>query len=173
MPVSDQPRFVFAHVVAPHPPFVFLADGGSTNPTSPFRLKDGNEFLGTLDEYVSGYIQQLQYINRRVLAVVDAIIASTDGDVIIVLQGDHGPGSRLNWEDPAGSDLFERMSILNAIRLPLDEPAGEIPSTLSPVNTFRLIFNREFGGEYELLADRSYFSTWHRPFAYYEYHQDN
>jgi hypothetical protein len=170
-PVSEQPRFVFAHVVAPHPPFVFLADGDSTNPASPFRLQDGNEFLGSLDEYESGYIQQLQYVNRRVLTVVDAILASTDGDVIIVLQGDHGPGSRLDWEDPAGSDLYERMSILNAIRLPMDGKSGEIPASLSPVNTFRLIFNRQFGDEYELLVDRSYFSTWHRPYAYHEYHQ--
>jgi len=30
--------------------------------------------------------------------------------------------------------------------------------TISPVNTFRLVFNKYFGGKYDMLKDVSYFS---------------
>jgi hypothetical protein len=31
-------------------------------------------------------------------------------------------------------------------------------STITPVNTFRLVFNKYFGGKYDMLKDVSYFS---------------
>jgi hypothetical protein len=35
---------------------------------------------------------------------------------------------------------------------------SQIYPTITPVNTFRLIFNIYFGGNYPLLEDKSYFS---------------
>jgi len=63
------------------------------------------------------------------------------------LQGDHGP-----WLQPKE----KRFWILNAYYLPGHN--DELYSTISPVNTFRLIFDAYFGGKYDILPNISYFS---------------
>ena len=45
-------------------------------------------------------------------------------------------------------------------------------SVLTPVNTFRLIFNHYFGTDLELLKDESYFSTWDRPYEFVRFTDD-
>jgi hypothetical protein len=37
---------------------------------------------------------------------------------------------------------------------------------ITPVNTFRLIFNAYLGTDLELLEDRSYYSTWAHPYRF-------
>jgi hypothetical protein len=59
------------------------------------------------------------------------------------------------------------MKILNAYYLP--EGGGqEIYPEISPVNTFRVVFNRYFGGDLPLLEDRSYFSPVEHIFRFEE-----
>jgi hypothetical protein len=48
------------------------------------------------------------------------------------------------------------MRILNAYYLP-DAGGGELYESISPVNSFRVLFNTYFGGKLELLADTAYF----------------
>ena len=57
----------------------------------------------------------------------------------MILQGDHGPGSGLEQEDAASTDLRERLSILNALNLPGAEDA--LYESLTPVNTFRVVLS--------------------------------
>ena len=40
--------FVYAHVPAPHPPFVFFADGGPRIHLLPFEMSDGSQYLAKL-----------------------------------------------------------------------------------------------------------------------------
>jgi hypothetical protein len=49
------------------------------------------------------------------------------------------------------------MEILNAYYLPGVDP-NLLYNTISPVNTFRIIFNQYFGAHYDLLPDTSYYS---------------
>ena len=49
------------------------------------------------------------------------------------------------------------MRILNAYYLP-DSGAKRLYSSITPVNTFRLILNQYFKTKYKLLEDVSYFS---------------
>lgn len=39
-------------------------------------------------------------------------------------------------------------------------------ASITPVNTFRLIFNLYFGARFELLNDRSYYSTYDNPYRF-------
>ena len=56
-----------------------------------------------------------------------------------------------------GSNLeMGKFLILNAYYLPGHSDIAY--PTISPVNTFRLIFNTYFGTDYELLPDTSYYS---------------
>jgi len=49
------------------------------------------------------------------------------------------------------------MSILNAYYVN-DEAKRDLYATITPVNTFRIIFNDYFGTNYPLLDDKSYFA---------------
>jgi hypothetical protein len=86
-----------------------------------------------------------------------------------VIQGDHGPGSRLDWEVPERSDLRERMGILNAYYAPLAERA--LYPSITPVNSFRVVLNQYFGFDLPLLPDRSYLSSWRAPYRFVEYRE--
>ncbi len=145
----EGPKYVFAHIVAPHPPHVFDRAGNPVDPPYPFTF-----FV----EERTGYIEQLQFINREILATIDGILANSESPPIIIIQGDHGPGTMTNHNSLEKSCLYERFSILNAYYLPNVDKAS-VPVDLSPVNSFRFLFNTYFNGELELLPNRQYFST--------------
>lgn len=54
--------------------------------------------------------------------------------------------------------LPERTSILSACDLPGDA-GGRLYPTITPVTSFRVVFDAGFGAEFALLPDRPYFST--------------
>ena len=166
-PPGDAPHFVFAHLIAPHPPFVFRESGQPTQPLRPFSFHDGSHFRGSTDEYRDGYRAQLAFINTQLQMVIESITARTHGEAVIIVQSDHGPGSALRWESAEMTDMKERTGILSAYYLPGRDTAALYPS-MSPVNTFRVIFNEYLGASYDLLPDRSYFSTWSRPYRFVE-----
>lgn len=165
----EDPSFVFAHIVAPHPPFVFGRHGEEIEPEFRFTLMDGDQIIGrgtlTQDQYVKRYRDQVIYVNDRVKETIDGILSSSERPAIIILQGDHGPGSTLDWDDVDATNLKERFSILNAYHLP-DQSSVALYDEITPVNTFRIILNHYFGTNYELLADESYFSTYSRPYVF-------
>jgi hypothetical protein len=157
--------FVYAHIIAPHPPFVFDAQGGFIENKRIYSEGDGSSFIGSVDEYVSRYRDQVAYVDRAMETVLETILAESDPAPMIIIQGDHGPGAYLEWESADGSNLDERLSILNAYYFPGDHSGALYPS-ISPVNSFRVLLDEYFGMNFPLLDDRSYFSTWSHPFDY-------
>ena len=138
-----EPTFAYVHLISPHPPFVFGPNGEHTYP--PDFWNEDREYPGDL--YAEGYQNQLTFLNKKVLEAMDVLISESDTPPIIILQGDHGP-----WLQPKN----KRMWILNAYHLPNHN--DKLYPTISPVNTFRLIFDEYFGGTYDMLEDISYFS---------------
>jgi hypothetical protein len=171
LPDHGKPLFVFAHVLCPHPPFIFNRMG-ATKTHEPPGFGDGAPVAGDSSTYRQRYEAQMAYLNTRAREIVDRILASSKRPPIIIFQGDHGPGSKLVWAYEPGSvtsvDLRERMSILNAYYLPAGGQAALYPG-ISPVNTFRVIFNHYFGARYPLLPDRSFFSAFITPYRFIEY----
>ena len=138
-----EPTFAYVHLISPHPPFVFGPNGEPTYP--PDFWNENREYPADL--YAKGYQNQLTFLNKKVLEAMDTLISESDTPPIIILQGDHGP-----WLQPKNKRLW----ILNAYYLP--DHTDVLYPTISPVNTFRLIFDEYFGGKYGLLEDVSYFS---------------
>jgi hypothetical protein len=169
IPSLDGDYFVYAHVIAPHPPFVFDEHGNIVDHDEPFTLFDANYYLRdhTQKSYINGYRRQLQYINVLVLETVQTILARSQTPPIIIIQGDHGPGSHLHWGSLEKTLPAERFGILNAYYFPDQEYASLYPS-ISPVNSFRVVLNQFFDGKYELVPDRHYYSTWSFPFDFIE-----
>jgi len=152
------PIFVFAHLITPHPPFIFDAKGGQIDVARGYSIGDGDDFTGTLDEYRTGYAGQVQFANRKLEQAIDSILASSDEPPVIIIQGDHGAGSGLDWDSPDLTCLWERASILNAYYLAGEAPDQLYPS-ISPVNSFRVVLNTIFGTDLPLLPDRTYFTS--------------
>lgn len=163
----EEPLFVFAHLLAPHPPFVFDKEGKPLYPGTVFDLSDGShytEFLGR-DQYINGYREQLEYVSDQILETVERILAQSSNPPIIIIQADHGPGSHLDWESVENTYIPERMSILNAYYFP-DQNYNLLYPDITPVNTFRIVLDQYFGANLDLLEDRSFFSTMSRPFSF-------
>ncbi|HNQ96349.1 MAG TPA: hypothetical protein PKH47_16895, partial [Anaerolineales bacterium] len=94
-PSLDGEYFVYAHIIAPHPPFVFDKDGNVINHDEPFTLFDANYYISEHSRggYIGGYRRQIQYVNTLALQAIDAILVRSDTPPIIIIQGDHGPGA--------------------------------------------------------------------------------
>jgi hypothetical protein len=162
IPKMPGPKFVFAHIISPHPPFVFDGDGRPRQPGWSYSVGDGDDYPGTWADYREGYTGQVQFVNHMLEKTIDAILTESSIPPIIILQGDHGPGGFLNWSSPDQSCLWERTSILNAYFLPGDAGKQLYP-TISPVNSFRVILNAYFGTGLDLLPDKTYFTSHRLP----------
>ena len=139
IPYIEAPPFTYSHIVLPHPLYPFDREGNPTTPDmsifwNPSELMDNEE----------KYIDQLIFTNKKVMVLVDEIIARSDIAPIIIIQGDHG----VWWGDGI---VYE---ILNAYYLPGVE--HNLYETISPVNSFRVVFNLYFAADYELLKDESF-----------------
>jgi hypothetical protein len=137
------PKFVYAHIILPHPPFIVDANGKSlaNSPT---------------DER-SAYAAQIAYTNSKLIEIVDAIKNNSDPEPVIIIQSDHG--ATLDYKNLGISEEL-RLGILAAYYFPVSGDAGrnasdQLTTTFTPVNTFRLVFDRYFNGNYGQLEDRS------------------
>lgn len=152
----DSPYFVFAHIMSPHPPYLFESNGEPHNP----------EFLSIGADSWSdkpAYVNQLQYVNKKTIETIDKILSNNQKSIIVV-QGDHGTptllgGGGLRWTNVNNDSITERMSIFNAYYLP-DFDSDNIVEGITPVNSFRIILNNYFNGNYEILDNVIYFSTY-------------
>jgi hypothetical protein len=160
-------KFVFAHILAPHPPFVLGANGEAVDPKGPLSFADGSWLVPGMpkDEYRSRYIAQMSYVNRRVLEAVDAILRQSKRPPIIILQGDHGARMHLDWESHEKTDVRETYSILNAYLVP-QKVRDCLYDGITPVNTFRILLSSLYGAKYKKLPDRSYYSPAEHPYAF-------
>jgi hypothetical protein len=157
--------FVFAHIIAPHPPFVFGPNGEDIAPDRSYRLGDGDNYKGDRSEYIKGYRDQAIFIGTQMRKIIDQILSRSKTPPVIIIQGDHGPGAYLVWDSPQKTNLKERFSILNAYYLPGGGEAQLYPG-ISPVNSFRVVLNQYFGTDYPLLADENFFSSLKRPYDF-------
>ncbi len=158
LPSMPGPKIVFAHVVSPHPPFVFDAAGRPVEPTREYKIADGDDYSGDRQEYQKAYAAQVKFVNDQLQGVVEAILSRSKKPPIIILQGDHGPGGWLDWDSPSSSCLWERTGILNAYYLP-GRGKDRLYPQISPVNSFRVILDTYFDANLELLPDHTYFTS--------------
>jgi hypothetical protein len=86
------------------------------------------------------------------------LLAESSQPPVIIVQGDHGPGSLLNWRSPSRTCLWERTGILNAYYLP-EGGKNLLYPAITPVNSFRVVLNAYFGANLQMLPNRTYFTS--------------
>jgi len=95
------------------------------------------------------------------MVLIDKLLASSKVPPIIILQADEGPFPEApskwdgGFQQASEAELQQKARILNAYYLPNTNETILYPS-ITPVNSFRLIFNLYFDTELELLPDLTY-----------------
>jgi hypothetical protein len=140
------PKFVFTHILIPHYPYIFDQTGHFVDPSERSRRTN-----------VQNYIGQLQYANKRVLQTIDTLLSGPERTrPVIILQSDEGPYTGLHYGEHASDrELEQHFGILEAYYLPHVDKSGLYPY-ITPINSFRLVFNKYFGAGLPLLPDRNY-----------------
>jgi hypothetical protein len=134
LPEMEGPKFVFAHFLVPHPPFIFAPDGE-------FAWAEGK---------AEGYVSNVAFIDSQIVPVLAEIVRKSKTPPVIIMMGDHGATGIPKLETPQ-----RRMSILNAYYVN-EQAKQDLYGTITPVNSFRVVLNNYFGTDYPLLEDRSY-----------------
>ena len=155
---SQSPFFLFAHFICPHPPFIFGKTifysnmGDIMLDQTPLHKMDKT----LRKKYIQAYAEQVDYLNQKIIKMIDDIFAQSVTPPIIILQADHGPRSATDLSSFRNTNWRERFSILNAIYLPGKKSV--LYEGITPVNTFRLILNEYFATNYQKLPDKKIFS---------------
>jgi hypothetical protein len=142
IPAREEATFTLAHILKPHFPIQFDREGNLIGTT----ISDNDP------QKADYFFDELHYLNTRVLELIDTILAESSVPPIIIIQGDHGSNLG-NYREPYCLYDFE---ILNAFYLPGDSDVAGLDRAIRPVNTFRMIFNHYFDGNYETLESRQY-----------------
>ncbi|MFM7322704.1 MAG: hypothetical protein ACKO5K_14455, partial [Armatimonadota bacterium] len=168
--VAAQPwgKYTVAHIMVPHPPFVFGANGEAVDPPGGFTFVDGTRLTSRISrsEYSAAYGAQLAYANRRLMETIDGISRAARHPAIIVVMGDHGSRMGTDWDHPERTDFRESVGTLLAVRFPDPRP-GDVAALerAGPVNVFRYILSSRYGENLPPLPEKAWYSGERHPFA--------
>jgi len=129
---SENPVFVYVHLLFPHTPFMFDENGHYVE----------QEFHTNWDYYLGNYNFSMKLLQRT----VDNILANygPENQPIIILQSDHGARNSQseNLDDAVLENYPEEFKalILNAMYLPYCDDA-HLTQDMDPINTFPIVFN--------------------------------
>nr|MBP9719424.1 hypothetical protein [Candidatus Levybacteria bacterium] len=145
------PKFVFVHILLPHDPFVF---DKNCNPIPETVVRPNG--------HVINYLNQLQCANKVMTKLITNILQKSKTPPVIVLQSDEGPfpmksnvDENQAWSKVDDTALKEKFPIMNAYYFP-NASTEALYDSITPVNSFRVLFNTYFGTNYELLPDKNY-----------------
>lgn len=157
-------RFIFAHILVPHDPFIFNADGS-------LSADSAGDSVGK--PIKQKYVDQVAFINGQMQEAINNINEQSHSKAVIIINADEGAYPWVmnsDFRHPAASSLsFEegqededmrtwpddwlqmKYGILQAARIP--EATDDDMTHLSSVNAFRIVLNRYLGYNLEYLPE--------------------
>jgi len=142
------PVFSLTHVMSPHAPYVFAADGGLVEPLDCYP--DSCTFWGGEWADLPG---QVRHLNEQVLEATRDLV-EVRPEAVIILMSDHG-------SQPGNRPVAGRFQNLVAARTPGID--GLVPRDLSLVNLLPVVLNGYLGTELPLYPHRSWISEADEP----------
>ncbi|MDP8955806.1 MAG: LTA synthase family protein [Actinomycetota bacterium] len=163
------PKFVFAHILfphyqGPHPP-EYTIDRNGNYVTREQELRRSYRRL---------YADQIIFATKRLKQVIDSLLSDPDYRPVIVLQTDEGvyrseeldeEPRDFSWRTADRSELRNRYLIFNSYYLP-DVPHDRLYPTITPVNSFRMIFNLYFRAGFKMLPDAQFALESRTPYSF-------
>lgn len=158
-------RFIFAHILVPHDPFYFNADGSlSTTQNSDSVGKPIKE----------KYVEQVKFINTQMQDLVSSIQKQSKGQAVVIFNSDEGAYPHVlnsSLSNPVGIDnsteeginneedmtswskdwVDMKFGILQAVHIP--RATENDLKNLSSVNLFRIVLNRYANHNLEYLPE--------------------
>jgi hypothetical protein len=149
--ISEQkttyPKFIYAHVYLPHPPFFYDENGNE------------NEFKYVITEESQKnkllFLSYLKYTNKIITELAEKIIKANGNHAVIIIQSDHG--FRDFKEGPSLPHTFFKN--YSAFYFP-DKNYSSLYDTMSNINTFPVLFNKYFNTNIPLKRDTSVFLSY-------------
>jgi hypothetical protein len=145
------PKFVFVHIISPHGPYVFGKNCENVSYDQIWMNKEGDN-----------YVNQINCIDQKFEGAINAVIKNSAKPPVILLQSDEGPNfinggltPADNWSKASIDQLQEKFPILSAYYFPAVSDFT-LYSTITPVNSFRVVFNLYFSTKLPLLPDKNY-----------------
>jgi len=145
---TAEPLYVFSHILIPHGPENFTTTGECLS------LQQASE-----RGQAKGYLDQIQYANQIIRDVVTELKKPGRRPAVIIIQADEGPfpkrDGKIPWQNASADELRIKTGILNAYYFPGKDYSG-LWQDITPVNTYRVLFNTYFGTRLPRLEDRIY-----------------
>ena len=142
------PKFVFAHFLLPHDPYVFRADG------SPLPEAEANS---TPEAQL--YANHIAFANSQIKRIVGYLPTGSDATrPIILIDSDEGPLNCQNVDCVTNTPDYLRIRLGNLIAMDLPGVTEQLPDDYTLVNTFRTVFRDYFGADLRDLPNRTF--TW-------------
>jgi hypothetical protein len=132
------PKFVYIHLMLPHMPFMFDANGNNVDP----------KFYANWNYYLGNYIFATHIAEKMVTNILST--ATPDRPPVIILQSDHG-ARNLVTGDPNSVGLQNypeeyKKHILFALYIP-GYDFSDFSQDVDPINTFPIILNYCFNAK--------------------------
>ncbi|HSL32547.1 MAG TPA: hypothetical protein VK871_02795 [Candidatus Limnocylindrales bacterium] len=142
------PKFVFAHILLPHDPYVFRADGSPLPEDEAKAMKERDLYAG-----------HLAFANAQIREIVGYLLAGPEENrPVVIIEGDEGPLACQSVDCVSNTPEYLRIRLGNLVAMYLPGVDYTLPETFTSVNTFRVVFREYFGADLEPLPDRSF--TW-------------
>jgi TRAP-type C4-dicarboxylate transport system permease small subunit len=143
-------RFIWGHLLIPHPPYVFNADGSQP------LYSSGIDNVGLAN--AQKYVNQVEYTNTRLNQLISTIKTHAKTPPVIVLLSDEGPHPSEMGSAGAGDDDSKNFDLTKLSDAKLRQKYGtlaayDMPGLSneerarldSPVNAFRVVLDHYFG----------------------------
>jgi hypothetical protein len=142
------PKFVFAHILLPHDPYVFKADGSALSE---------EEAKAAPERQL--YADHLAFANSQIRDIVGYLLSGPEETrPIVIIEGDEGPLMCQALDCVRNTPEYLRIRLGNLVAMYLPGVDERLPDTFTSVNTFRVVLHEYFGADLESLPDRSF--TW-------------
>ncbi|MEJ8818268.1 sulfatase-like hydrolase/transferase [Lacibacter sp. H407] len=138
--LTGKQKFVYGHFMLPHDPYIFDSTGKvKTAEKTILKVGPGNS---------DSYYHQVVYAGKIIRELTNYIQLHNKKNTIIIIEGDHG------FRSQEGDKEGYTFQNFNSIYFP-DQNYELLYDSLSPVNTFRIVLNKYFGANLNLLKDSS------------------
>jgi Sulfatase len=148
MEVIEIPKFIFAHILSPHYPYVFDRKGNYLEKSPDPRKERKGVLIKEKNTVNSAYLEQYIYVTNEMKKVITSIQNKSKQKPVIIIQSDHSPRPHELYL----KDKTNAFNVLNAVYFP-DGDYQNIYDSIAPVNTLRILLNTYFNENYKLVED--------------------